>query len=279
MEPVLKWAGGKRQIIRKICELIPDNLLEGHTLYEPFVGGGSVFLALEHKKVVINDLNEELINVYEQIRDDPEKLLLLLKRHSTLHNKRYYYEIRDMDREPSRFAKLSALERAARTIYLNRTCFNGLYRVNGDGEFNVPIGSYTSPNIIREEQIRLISKYLSTANVAMRCGDFSTAVLDAKAGDVVYFDPPYDYDDDYKEGFSRYNANHFLHKDLIRLRDVMVGLIERGCYVFMSNNDTSFVNSIFDERFKFVRFLGRRMINNTSDKRSGVNEVIVIGKP
>lgn len=279
MDPVLKWAGGKRQIIGKICELIPRDLLAGHTLYEPFVGGGSVFLALEHKNVVINDVNQELINVYEQIRSDPEKLILLLKRHSVLHNQKYYYEIRDLDRNLTRFVKMSPIEKAARTIYLNRTCFNGLYRVNGDGKFNVPIGSYKTPDIVREEQIRSISRYLNSANVTMRCGDFLNAVLDAKEGDVVYFDPPYDYDEDCKEGFSRYNPNHFMHKDLIRLRDTMMDLMSRGCYVFMSNNDTAFVNSIFDGRFEFVKFLGRRMINNTSEKRCGVNEVIVIGKP
>ena len=275
MEPVLKWAGGKRQILSLLNELIPTDSLRNHTLFEPFVGAGSVFLSLEHNSVVINDYNAELINVYEQIRDNPIELIELLNQHNIAHNRQYFYETRNLDRTLD-YNRMTNVEKAARTIYLNRTCFNGLYRVNGQGYFNVPIGSYVTPQIVREQQIQSMSRYLNNADVRIECGDFEQAIQAALPGDTVYFDPPYDYDD--QDGFIRYTADQFEHKDLIRLKRSCDQLIDRGCRVILSNNDTRFVNEIFDEpRYEFIRILGRRMINNTSDMRHGVNEVIIIG--
>lgn len=278
MEPVMKWAGGKRQIISKLKEIIPPETLAGHTYFEPFVGGGSVFMALAHTHAVVNDCNPELINVYEQIKTNPDEIIRLLEEHNRNHCKEYYYRVREWDRRDD-YNLLPAVAKAARTIYLNRTCFNGLYRVNRSGYFNVPLGSYVSPQIVREPQIREISAYLNQNDVRILCGDFEAAVQDAKPGDVVYFDPPYDYDDDTAEGFVRYTADQFSRDTLLRLGALCDRLVDLGCYVVISNNDTEFVNKVFSpDKYKYIRILGRRMINNTSEKRHGVNEVILIGR-
>ena len=278
MEPVMKWAGGKRQILSQLKELMPPELLEGHTYYEPFVGGGSVFMALAHNRAVINDSNAELINVYEQIKETPDRIITLLEEHARLHCKEHYYSVREWDRQEG-FSSLSAVERAARTIYLNRTCFNGLYRVNRSGYFNVPLGSYVSPQIVRENQIREVSDYLNSNDIRIRCGDFEKSVTEAQAGDVIYFDPPYDYDDDISEGFVRYTADQFSRETLERLGVLCDSLVNKGCHVIISNNDTAFVNEVFSpEKYEYIRILGRRMINNMSDKRHGVNEVILVGR-
>lgn len=278
MEPVMKWAGGKRQILARLKELLSPEVLSGGTYYEPFVGGGSVFLSLAPNQAVINDSNPELVNVYKQIKANPNEIIRLLCGHATKHCKEYFYEVRSWDRA-SNYLELPADVRAARTVYLNRTCFNGLYRVNRSGYFNVPIGSYVSPQIIRESQIREISNYLNNNDIAILCGDFEDAVCDAQPGDVVYFDPPYDYDDDGAEGFVRYTANQFSRDDLKRLAELCHKLVERGCYVIISNNDTEYVRKCFPtNKYEHIHILGRRMINNLSAKRHGVNEVIIIGK-
>lgn len=278
MEPVMKWAGGKRQILSKLKELMSPEILAGHTYYEPFVGGGSVFMALAHNQAVVNDCNPELINVYEQIKTNPEQIIELLKEHDRNHCKEYYYSVRGWDRQED-YDTVSAVQKAARTIYLNRTCFNGLYRVNQQGHFNVPLGSYVAPQIVREAQIREVSRYLNNNDVKILCGDFEAAVADAKPGDIVYFDPPYDYDDSAVEGFVRYTANQFSRESLLRLGALCDKLVDQGCYVIISNNDTNYVGQVFSpEKYEYIRILGRRMINNTSEKRHGVDEVILIGR-
>lgn len=277
MEPVMKWAGGKRQILSYLKQIIPSDVLAGHTYYEPFVGGGSVFLSLAHDRAVVNDSNPELVNVYVQMRDNPDEIIELLKEHKKRHCRDYYYEIRDWDRD-EHFYERDAIVRAARTIYLNRTCFNGLYRVNRSGYFNVPLGSYTSPQIVRELQIKEISEYLNNNDIQILCGDFEEAVANAKQGDVVYLDPPYDYDDDCAEGFVRYTADQFSREELYRLGTVCDNLLERGCYIVISNNDTECVREVFSlDKYVHFPILGRRMINNTSEKRHGVDEVIILG--
>lgn len=277
MEPVLKWAGGKRQILNELHTVIPEGFLVDHTLYEPFVGGGSVFLSFAHNQVVINDSNKELINTYRQIKYHPYELIELLEGHEANHNKEYFYYIRNIERTPE-YKKLSVLEKAARTIYLNRTCFNGLYRVNRDGFFNVPIGNYKNPQIVRKKQIMEMSSYLKSNHVVLRTGDFADSVYDAQPGDVVYCDPPYDYEDDGKEGFVRYTADQFSQSELVRLGKMCNELVEKGCHVIISNNDTELVRSVFsDDYYDFKNINGRRMINNTSQKRAGVKEVIIYG--
>ncbi len=278
MIPVLKWAGGKRQIISRLDEIIFPKLKDDNTLFEPFVGGGSVFISLQHNNVVINDSNTELINTYLQIRDHPGELIQMLNEHNENHNHDYYYSIRNQDRLDE-YKDWSPIKKAARTIYLNRTCFNGLYRVNRDGYFNVPVGSYVHPQIVREKEILELSQYLNRNNIKIYCGDFSTCTSDANEGDIVYFDPPYDYIDDGKEGFVRYTAEQFDHENLLRMANICEDLRQRGCFVVASNNDTPFVRKCFPKNKWIIETLqGRRMINNTSMKRKGVGEVIIVGR-
>ena len=187
VQPFLKWAGGKRQLLPELLCRIPKRI---HTYYEPFVGGGALFFALQPKKAVINDFNHDLIHTYEVIRDDVDSLVQLLTSYKNDVN--FYYKIRELDRNPRIFKKLSSVEKGARIIYLNKTCYNGLFRVNSAGEFNSPFGYYKNPNIINEAVLKAVSTYLNTADISLMCGDFSDAVKNAKKGDFVYFDPPYD---------------------------------------------------------------------------------------
>ena len=272
LKPILKWAGGKTQILPEITKVIKKYKLNGHRYFEPFVGAGSVFMQLAHDNIFINDYNEELINIYIQIKDNPQQLIELLKEHEQKHSKEYFYAVRSWDRSDE-LKKKNNLERAARTIYLNRTCYNGLYRVNANGEFNVPYGRYKKPNIVQEEKIKELNKYLNSADLTITCGDFEQAVTFAKQGDVVYFDPPYDYD---TTGFSNYTEIGFSHKDLNRLKSACDKLIEKGCHIILSNNNTKYVNELFSgTRYVIKKITARRMINCDGEKRIDAKEVII----
>lgn len=274
MESILKWAGGKRQLLSEIKKHINIEKMEGRTFYEPFVGGGALFLDLELENVVINDINSELMNVYIQVKNNPKGLIKFLKKHKENHGREYYYKIRNIDRTKE-INKLSAVEKAARTLYLNRVCYNGLYRVNSKGEFNVPLGKYVNPEIVFEEKIIQISEYLNTSYITMKNSDFQEALKDAKSGDVVYLDPPYDYEDG---GFTSYTCDGFSKKDLRRLRVVCDELINKGCLVIISNNDTSYVNELFSSsKYKIEHVQAKRMINCKGQKRNCVREVIIYG--
>ena len=275
MEPVLKWAGGKRQLLNELSKFVNNELLKGHKYYEPFVGGGALFLALEHNNIVINDSNSELINVYNVIKNNPNELIAELNNHAKKHSKEHFYEVRAWDRKPS-YLKMSDVKRAARIIYLNKTCFNGLYRVNSKGYYNVPIGRSVTANqdIVMSSRILNLSNYLNNNDIVIRCGDFAESVKDAKEGDFVFFDPPYDYE---KEGFNYYVKTGFTHKDLERLKKVCDSLIDRGCYVLICNNDTSFVRKCFNNAYYTINeVLTKRFIGN-SEKRPIANEVIIFG--
>ena len=276
MEPLLKWAGGKRLLLPKIYKYIKKEkiLNENTTLYEPFVGGGSLFLDLELPNCVINDFNIELINVYRQVKYKPYELIKLLNVHKTNHSLEYYNTIRNLDRRPE-YKKMKKVEKAARIIYLNKTCYNGLYRVNAEGYFNVPMGKYLNPDIVMKDKILELSKYLKKNNVIIRCGDFVDAVKDAKEGDVVYFDPPYDYEID---GFTSYNSTAFTKNDLQRLKKCSDDLINKGCIVVISNNDTQFVNELFSENNYIIDHIeANRLINCDGKRRKKEKEVIIYG--
>ena len=164
LSPILKWVGGKRQLLSEIIPLIDESC---DNYVEPFIGGGAVLFRLQPKKAIINDYNTELINVYRTVRDDLDGLVALLKEHEKYNSSDYYYEVRALDRTPD-FDKMSNLERAARIIYLNKTCYNGLYRVNSLGQFNSPYGRYKNPNIVNEVVLRAISKYLNRNEISIR---------------------------------------------------------------------------------------------------------------
>jgi DNA adenine methylase len=274
MKPVIKWVGGKQSVMVHFEDLIKNNLKSGSTFYEPFAGGLAVTLALEHPNTVVNDLNSELINMYKVIRDNPDELIYLLKSFEMLHNETAYYHIRGWDREPD-FATMSPLKRAARTIYLNKTCFNGLYRVNSKGYFNSPIGRTSSgktPDIAQEDLIREMSKFLKS--VQFHNGDYKECLAGATTGDVVFLDPPYDTDEAIKsEGFVGYQKEGWTRKDLEELKMICDELSIRGCKIILTNNDTEFVRELFKE-YNFREIEVKRSINRDGNKRKGKELVI-----
>ena len=274
MKPVIKWLGGKTQLLTELKEIITPELLEEHTYYEPFAGGAALALDLEHPNTVINDLNSELINMYTVIRDNPEALIEVLKINQKNHSPEYYYYIRDLDRRPE-FETISAVGKAARTIYLNKTCFNGLYRVNSKGYFNSPIGRTSSgktPDIVQEELIREMSNYLKS--VQFHNGSYSECLAGVTAGDVVFLDPPYDTDEAIKsEGFVGYQKEGWTRKDLEELKMICDELSVRGCKIILTNNDTEFVRELFKD-YNFREIEVKRSINRDGKNRKGKELVI-----
>lgn len=273
MRPYLKWAGGKRQLVREILPKCPSKY---NTYYEPFVGGGAIFFALRPDSAVISDLNDQLCLTYRAIKDDVEELIEKLKEHKCNNSKDYYYMIRELDREPD-FKTYSNVDKAARLIYLNKTCYNGLYRVNSMGYFNTPYGKYKNPAIFDEEILLAINKYLNSANIEIKNESFEHSVHDAEKGDFVYFDPPYDSPN--CTNFTGYQAGGFDHKSQTLLRDVMVDLTDRGVRCLMSNAATDFIIQLFEEeasdKFKIEYVSANRTIGSNVDSRGKVDEVLI----
>jgi DNA adenine methylase len=270
VNPVLKWAGGKTQLLPEINKRLPKQF---NTYYEPFFGGGALLFSLLPSSAVINDLNSELMNVYKCIKHDTQfpKLLKELDRHQSLHSKSYYYLIRDLDCSPY-YKNWRDYERAARTIYLNKTCFNGLYRVNKKGHFNTPIGTEKYKKLYDLDNITNMHEYLKNNNVKILCGSYSSAVKDAKAGDFVYFDPPYDYQDG--DGFTSYTANGFTKENQVELFNLFKELSDKGVYVMLSNNNTDFIRDLYKD-YNIGVVHAKRAINHKGDGRGAVEEVII----
>ena len=270
-KPFVKWAGGKRQIIDKLLKHVP---IEYNTYYEPFVGGGALLFELSPKNAVINDSNKELINVYKMISTDSgyEEVVKLLNNYEKKHSEKFYYQIRNMDKDKEKFAKLTDAERAARTIYLNKACFNGLYRVNSKGEFNVPFNKKTKINTYDSQNMILAYVYFQANNIKMLNVDFEEAVKDAKKGDFIYFDPPYDSEN--KETFNSYTEDGFGKDEQIRLAKVYKELAERGCYVMLSNHNTTLINELYKD-YNINVITAKRNINSKGEKRGAVEEVII----
>ena len=269
-KPFVKWAGGKRQIINKLKQYMPDDF---DTYYEPFVGGGALLFELSPKKAVINDSNKELMNVYECIKDEKkfDAMCRELNYHEAHHSEEHYYEIRNLDRDKKKFNKIADYKRAARTIYLNKACFNGLYRVNSKNEFNVPFGKKNKVNIYEEQNLGIISGYLNYNDIKILSTDFEEAVKDAKKGDFVYFDPPYDSDTSI---FNSYTENGFGKEGQRRLAKVFKELSDRGCYVMLSNYNTILINDLY-KNFNIHVIEAKRNISANANKRGRVEEVII----
>lgn len=264
---LVKWAGGKKQLLVQFEKFFPNKI---ERYFEPFVGGGTVAFFLlknypEIKKIYLSDINEELIMTYNSVKNNIDELISLLKEYKLKHNKEFYYQIRSED-----VKKLNSIQIAARFIYLNRTCFNGLYRVNSKGGFNVPIGSYKNPTICNEEDLREISKLLQKDDI--KVSRFEQAVKAAKKGDFVYFDPPY-----YplkKESFTTYTKDNFLEKEQEELAEIFKKLDKKGCKVMLSNSDTEFIKKLYKGyNINFVK--ATRMINCDATKRGKINEVVI----
>ena len=269
-KPFVKWAGGKRQIIDKLKKYVPE---EFDTYYEPFVGGGALLFELSPKKAVINDSNKELMNVYNVLCDEKKfmKMCRLLNNYEANHSEDLFYEIRNKDRDRGSFRRLADYTRAARTIYLNKACFNGLYRVNSRNEFNVPFGKKERVNTYDGSNLITVSNYLTVNEVKILSVDFEEAVKDAKKGDFVYFDPPYDSD---TTTFNSYTEEGFGKAEQRRLADVFKKLDEKGVYVMFCNLITTLINELYDG-YNFHLIEAKRNINANGSKRGKVEEVII----
>jgi len=267
---VLKWAGGKTQLIEQFMPLFPKRF---NRYIEPFLGGGAVFFYVVQKfkpnEIILSDINEELINTYVVIRDAVERLIIELKQHKEYHQadgKKYYLEIRRVN--PT---DLPALERAARFIYLNKTCFNGLYRVNSKGIFNVPMGSYKNPGILKEDVLREASKLLQ--RVVLKVMPFEKVLNFATKEAFIYFDPPY-YPLTKTSRFTAYTKDVFLESAQEKLAEVFKELDKRGCKLMLSNSDTEFIKKLyFDFKINFVS--AKRMINSKSEGRGAISEIVI----
>ena len=270
-KPFVKWAGGKRQLMSELEKNFPTKF---GTYLEPFLGGGAVMFDLltkEHNlKCNVSDLNSDLVLSYVTIRDRLEKLIESLENHSKNYHKHstgYYYEVRNQ--EPK-----NQIEKVSRLLFLNKTCFNGLYRVNSKGKFNVPLGRYTNPNIVNKENLQAVSKTLQSGKIKISCRDFSSIIKDAKKGDFVYFDPPYQPVSD-TANFTSYTHRDFTEDDLERLADLANQLNSKGCNVMLSNSNSKTVKKLFSSVWKIKEIKANRAINSNSQKRTGHKEFII----
>lgn len=267
--PFVKWVGGKRQIMSSITKLLPKNI-QDYKYIEPFIGGGAVLFHLQPQNGIINDFNEELINTYQVIKNNLEELIEDLKTHENTAD--YFYEIRALDREDN-FDELSKIKRASRILYLNKTCYNGLYRVNNAGEFNAPFGRYKSPNIVNEPTLKAVSNYLNSNNIEILSGDYSEALKLADENSFVYFDPPYH---PISEGsnFTGYIQGGFNLFDQIDLKKACDQLNEKGIKFLQSNSSSPTILDLYEDyNIEFVK--AKRAINSNGSKRGDVDEVLI----
>ncbi|WP_322935106.1 DNA adenine methylase [Mycoplasmopsis felis] len=272
MKPFLKWVGGKTQLLNKINELIPKDF---NTYIEPFVGGGAVLFNIKPENFIINDVNSELINLYQVIKNRKyfNDLLNNLKIHQNNHNEEYFYQIRNMDRVID-FNSINKVTRAARMIYLNKSCFNGLYRVNSKGFFNVPSGKKEKVNLYDYDNILQIHQYLQNSNNQLMNIDFEECLKYANKGDFVYLDPPYDNYEN-KITFTSYDQNNFNKSEQIRLFKVFQELDKKGVKLMLSNHNTEFIQNLYKD-YKIFVVHAKRNINWKGDGRGAVEEVLII---
>lgn len=269
VKSLVKWAGGKRQLLPHIHATLPAGTPRSY--YEPFIGGGAVLFSLTPTSARVNDLNSELINLYEVVREDVEALISLV---STYPNDAdFFYQLRAVDRDVERFAALSTTERAARTLYLNKTCYNGLYRVNSAGQFNAPFGRYKNPTICDADTLRGVHQYFRDNDVIFTRGDFAAAVAGAGEGDFVYFDPPYD-PVNVTSSFTGYQKGGFDRAEQERLKAVCDDLDARGVKFLLSNSATEFIRELYTDFFVDT-VAATRAINSVGSRRGKVDEVLV----
>lgn len=262
-QPFVKWVGGKRSIINELTSRMPKSF---NNYFEPFVGGGALFYELNGKvkKAFLSDINLDLVIAYNVIKKEPQKIIDVLKEHAKNHNEEYYYKVR------SQHNLQDPIKIAARFLYLNKTGFNGLFRVNKKGEFNVPIGRYTNPNIIQEKNIWQCHSALAKATIEYRT--FET--IAPQSGDFVYFDPPYHPTDE--SSFTKYTKLDFTEKDQIKLRDFVVELHKKGVKIMLSNSKTKFIESLFSSSiFTQHTVHAPRYINCKPNKRNSVEELLI----
>jgi len=273
IQPFVKWVGGKRGLLPQITPLLPKNF---NNYFEPFVGGGALFFELQQqgklngKKAYLFDINSELINTYNVVKDSPQKLISELSKFKNNHSKEFYYEVRAWDREKD-FLKRDAIERASRFIYLNKTCFNGLYRVNRKNQNNVPIGNYKNPNIYDSDIIYSASYALQNATILNT--SYKEVLHYASRNDFVYFDPPY-YPLNITSSFTSYSEFDFLDREQNELFETFYKLDKKDVFLVHSNSDTKFINELYKE-YNIKKIQANRFINSKATKRGKISEVLI----
>lgn len=273
INPILKWVGGKRQLLTEITPLINQKC---STYVEPFLGGGAVFFELQPSKAIINDYNGELINVYLTVRDSAEELISLLEEYNVHNTEEYYYEVRALDRSED-YSRMSNVEKAARIIYLNKTCYNGLYRVNSAGQFNSPYGKYKNPNIVNATTIRAMSKYLQKEGIEICNSDYRDVLKRVRKGAFVYLDPPY-MPISSSSSFTGYTEGGFSFEEQVILKEECDKLRKKGISFLQSNSDCPEIRELYrDYEIKTVR--AKRNINSNAAKRGEINEVLIYYVP
>ncbi len=267
--PIVKWVGGKRQLLSEIMPLIPSNFT---TYVEPFLGGGAVLFKLKPDSAIISDSNEELINVYKAVKNDPEGLILLLEEHEKNNSEPYFYNIRGLDRN-SDYSSFSSIQRAARIIYLNKTCYNGLYRVNSAGQFNSPYGRYKNPNIVNALGIRAMSKYFNSNSVAIRACDYKESLRNLDEDAFVYLDPPY-MPISSSASFTGYTEGGFGYDRQVELKNECDKLRNSGIRFLLSNSDCEVIRNLYKD-YTISTVHAKRSVNSNASKRGEVNEVLI----
>lgn len=271
MDPILKWAGGKRRLIPEIILRFPSNYKKIN-YHEPFFGGGAVFFKITPEKGSINDINVKLMNFYEVVRDNPQELIEMASKYS--YDEEEYYRNRYRFNDSS----ILKIESAALLLYLNKTAFNGLYRENSKGEFNVPFGKYKNPTIVPKKKILAASYFLKKINIL--CKDFSYVLDYAEEGDLCYFDPPYE-PISHTSDFTSYSSDGFNYKEQIRLRDVCIELDNKKVYFILSNSYNLKIIELYDgvESFRIEEVINNRMISSKASTRGKIKEILVTNIP
>lgn len=266
--PVLKWAGGKSQLLETYRPLLPKKFT---TYCEPFVGGGALLFHLQPNTAFINDINADLIRVYIVIKENVDELIFELGKFENTAEQ--FYSVRAWDRNIDYYAALSDTKKAARILYLNKTCFNGVYRVNKAGEFNSPFGYYRNPNIVNAPMLRSVSAYLNEADIHMTATDYADVLKTVPQGAFVYLDPPYDPVSK-TSSFTGYSRFGFSRDDQIQLRKCCDELTARGVKFMLSNAATKFITEQY-ESYNITIVQAKRTVNSVASKRGNVNEVII----
>lgn len=266
--PVVKWVGGKRQLLEDLTPLFPKRVM---SYCEPFFGGGAVLFKLQPDTAWVNDINSELIRMYEVIRDDVEELIRALGEHP--NEEEHFYRVRDWDRDKEKYGNLSKVQKAARVIYLNKTCYNGLFRVNNAGEFNTPFGHYKNPNIVNEHTLRAVSAYFQRAQITFSSTDYAEVLAGVAKGTFVYLDPPYDPVSS-TANFTGYAKGGFDRAEQIRLRECCDELDRRGIKFMLSNSATEFIKEQYGA-YLITIVKAKRAINSNAAKRGQIDEVVV----
>lgn len=264
--PPLIWVGGKRQLITELKGLMPKNY---NKYIEPFFGGGALFFELKPRNAIINDYNKELINFYKVVRDNPEELINDVCKHKNEPD--YYYKIRALDRDEKAFNKLTSIEKASRFVYLNKTGFSGLYRVNSKGQFNVPFAGYKKPKPYNPKNIKACSELLKNTKIIK--GDFENIKEKVSKGDLVYFDPPY-VPLNKTSNFTGYTNKGFDEDMQIRLKKLCDYTTEVGAYFMLSNSYTDFILNLY-QRYNIHVVEAKRTINAKGVTKRKVKEVII----